>query len=60
MSAALVLADLTLACLTGADLTSARWPDDAPVPEGWKRDSSGRLRAEGADPESAEAPEPHG
>ena len=53
-------ADLTRANLAGADLegadvsdviidvtdlTQARWPRDAPVPEGWKRDAgTGRLR----------------
>jgi hypothetical protein len=36
----------------GADLAGARWPEDAPVPDGWKRDaSSGRLMAVGADSE---------
>ena len=30
--------------LSGADLTGAKWPEDTPVPEGWKRDTgSGRL-----------------
>jgi hypothetical protein len=37
-------ADLDSADLTGADLTGAKWPSDAPIPEGWKRDAnSGRL-----------------
>jgi uncharacterized protein YjbI with pentapeptide repeats len=37
-------ANLTGADLTGADLTDARWPEDVPVPEGWKLDTeSGRL-----------------
>lgn len=45
----LTWADLTEAYLTGADLiganlTDARWPDGAPVPEGWRRDGSGRLK----------------
>ena len=48
-------ADLTGADLTGEDLAGARWPEDAPVPEGWKRDSSGRLRRAGAGTEEAEA-----
>jgi uncharacterized protein YjbI with pentapeptide repeats len=45
------LANLTSAILNSADLTDAiltavRWPDDAPVPEGWKRSAdSDRLRA---------------
>lgn len=39
-------ADLTRADLAGAELSRARWPEAAPVPEGWKRDtSSGRLQA---------------
>lgn len=37
-------ANLTGANLTGADLTEAKWPEDVPVPEGWRRDTdSGRL-----------------
>ena len=48
-------ADLTGADLAGATLTGARWPDDAPVPEGWKRDSSGRLLRADADTGPAEA-----
>ncbi len=49
-------ADLTDVGLTEADLTDARWPKNAPVPEGWKLDTgSGRLRAadSGADPTKA-------
>ncbi len=46
--------------LDGAKLTGTRWPDDAPVPAGWKRDSSGRLRAAGSSAEPTEATEPHG
>ena len=43
-------ADLSGADLSGADLTGARWPADAPVPEGWRLDiRSGRLTADGAD-----------
>jgi hypothetical protein len=42
--------------LTGADLTRARWPEGAPVPEGWKLDTgSGRLIAADTGAESAEA-----
>jgi pentapeptide repeat protein len=54
-------ADLTGAELTGADLTdaklkAAKWPVDAPVPEGWERDTgSGRLNATDTDPGPAEA-----
>jgi len=48
ISANLTRAELTGADLTGADLTGARWPRDAPVPAGWKLDtSSGRLEAAG-------------
>ena len=43
------------AVLDGADLSGAEWPDDEPVPEGWKRDSSGRLLRADAGAESAEA-----
>jgi uncharacterized protein YjbI with pentapeptide repeats/type II secretory pathway component PulM len=49
-------ADLTGAVLTGAVLTGAKWPENAPVPEGWKRDAdSGRLRRAGTGAETAEA-----
>ena len=52
-------ADLTGADLTGADLTGARWPTEAPVPEGWKlHPGSGRLEAAGTD--SAGSPSPTG
>lgn len=58
--AALLRANLTGADLLGADLTganflvanltAARWPADAPVPAGWKRDpSSGLLMDAGPD-----------
>ena len=48
-------ADLTGADLTGADLRGARWPEDAPVPEGWERDTgSGRLQRAGTGPAPAE------
>jgi uncharacterized protein YjbI with pentapeptide repeats len=58
--ASLAGADLTNADLDGADLsgailfratlTAARWPEDKPVPEGWKLDTStGRLAAAGTD-----------
>ena len=50
-------ADLTDADLRGANLTGARWPTEAPVPEGWKLDdASGRLEAAGTD--SAGSPSP--
>jgi Pentapeptide repeats (8 copies) len=49
-------ADLTGADLTGANLDSATWPEGAPVPEGWKRDTnSGRMKAARSDTETAEA-----
>ncbi len=42
--------------LTRANLTGAKWAADTPVPEGWERDAdSGRLRAVGTGPETAEA-----
>ena len=38
-------ANLTGTFLVGADLSGARWPADAPVPEGWRQDpGSGRLK----------------
>ena len=44
----LIGADLADADLADADLADARWPRDAPVPAGWKLDtSSGRLEAAG-------------
>ena len=44
----LTRAELTDADFTGADLKGARWPGDAPVPEGWVLDAgSGRLRRAG-------------
>jgi hypothetical protein len=48
-------ANLADTYLTGANLTGAQWPDDAPVPEGWKRESSGRLLRADVGPGSAEA-----
>ncbi len=49
-------ADLDGADLTGAYLHGARWPEDAPVPEGWKRNtSSGRLERATTDSGPAEA-----
>ena len=52
----LTRANLTGADLTGADLTDARWPRNAPVPAGWKLDtSSGRLEAAGTDSGPTEA-----
>ena len=48
-------ADLTDADLRGANLTGARWPTEAPVPEGWKLDdTSGRLIRAGTDSGPAE------
>jgi uncharacterized protein YjbI with pentapeptide repeats len=44
------------ATLTDAHLFRAKWPVDAPVPEGWKLDtSSGRLERAGTDSGIAEA-----
>jgi hypothetical protein len=37
-------ADLTGARLTGARLTDAFWPESVPVPMGWTRADSGRIR----------------
>jgi uncharacterized protein YjbI with pentapeptide repeats len=52
----LARANLTGAELIDADLTDARWPRKAPVPAGWKLDtSSGRLEAAGTDSGTAEA-----
>jgi hypothetical protein len=49
-------AKLTRVDLTGADLTDAKWPEPAPVPEGWKLDtSSGRLERAGTDSGATEA-----
>ena len=55
-------ADLGGAVLRGADLTGAnlsgtRWPQDVPVPQGWRMDadSAGRLTAAGTDSGPAEA-----
>jgi hypothetical protein len=49
-------ADLLEANLSSAILKDARWPDDAPVPEGWKRDAgSGRLERAVSGPGSPEA-----
>jgi len=48
--------DLNGVDLRDADLTGSQWAEDAVVPEGWERDaSSGRLRAVGDGPETAEA-----
>ena len=42
--------------LSGANLTGVRWPEDTPVPEGWKRNtSSGRLERATIDSGPAEA-----
>jgi hypothetical protein len=49
-------ATLSRANLTGADLDGARWPDGAPVPEGWEPDAgSGRLSVAGTSAGPAEA-----
>jgi hypothetical protein len=41
--------------LDGADLTDVRWPERAPVPDGWKLDvGSGRLQREDTDSGPAE------
>ena len=54
-SAKLRSVDLRSADLREAELTGARWPEDTPVPEGWKRyTESGRLMADGGT-ETAEA-----
>jgi hypothetical protein len=53
----LTSAMLNLADLTGADLTGVRWPNDAPVPEGWKPDTgTGRLVAAESGAETTEEP----
>jgi hypothetical protein len=45
-------ATLPRATLSGAGLGGARWPGDAPIPEGWKLNtSSGRLEQVGTDPD---------
>ena len=49
-------ANLADADLRSANLTNVRWPEHAPVPEGWKLDaSSGRLARAGADSGPTEA-----
>jgi hypothetical protein len=57
MRADLTGADLTGSDLTDADLTGARYPQAAPIPEGWVRDEdSGRLNRPGHEsPSSVEA-----
>lgn len=66
MNADLTGADLTDADLTGADLsgailadailTGARWPEKAPVPKGWIRDSgSAELQHSGSDANDSSA-----
>jgi hypothetical protein len=55
-SADLTGANLAGANLTGAYLHGARWPEDVPVPEGWKRNTrSGRLERATTDSGPAEA-----
>lgn len=47
-------AHLTGAYLSDADLTGARWPEGAPVPEGWVQDpASGRLERPRKEPGDA-------
>jgi uncharacterized protein YjbI with pentapeptide repeats len=54
--AMLIDAHLTGAEFTGAELTGANWPEDAPVPDGWKLDAgSGRLLAADTGTETAAA-----
>ncbi len=53
--ATLTGATLTRAHLTGAHLTGARWPVDAPVPEGWKLDNGLLERAADTDSRPTEA-----
>lgn len=49
-------ASLDVADLDDADLTDVFWPEDAPVPAGWKLDTgSGRLVAAGTDSGPTEA-----
>jgi hypothetical protein len=49
-------ATLSRANLTGADLDGARWPDGAPVPEGWELEVGyGRLNVAGTSAGPAEA-----
>jgi hypothetical protein len=48
--------DLTGADLTEAILTDARWPEKAPVPKGWVRDSgSAKLRQSRSDANDSSA-----
>ena len=42
-------ADVTGVIIDVTDLTRARWPLDARVPEGWKRDAGGGGRLLGGD-----------
>jgi pentapeptide repeat protein len=44
----LILADLILADLRHTDLTGAKWPEGAPVPNGWMTDGdTGPLKRAG-------------
>jgi Pentapeptide repeats (8 copies) len=48
-------ADIQDANFSGANLAIAKWPTDAPAPEGWKLETgSGRLKAAGTDSGPAE------
>jgi Pentapeptide repeats (8 copies) len=53
---ALAAADLNGANFAGARLDGARWPENVPVPGGWKLDAgSGRLKAAGTESGPAQA-----
>ena len=53
---AVAAADVDGANFAGARLDGARWPDNVPVPGGWKLDAgSGRLKAAGTEPGPARA-----
>jgi hypothetical protein len=53
---ALATADLDGANFAGARLDGAKWPENVPVPGGWKLDAgSGRLKSAGTEPGPAKA-----
>lgn len=53
---ALAAADLTGANFAGTRLDGAKWPENVPVPGGWKLDAgSGRLKAAGTESGPAQA-----